>query len=143
MSTRKVVIGPNVCGFTMSEEALELYGILAGIPLYRFERLITFKVSEFSEESSWYETEFYTKPLIELCLLEPNSMDYEYRFTELEQNIKRDDPVLIKVVENLGYRANRDSRPVKIVEIPDDIEWYIGSGDDGSEWVSEMHRIWR
>ena len=143
MSTRKVVIGPDVCGFSMSSEALELYGSLAGIPLYRFDRLVTFKLSEKSEESRWYETELYTKPLIELCLIEPNSMDYEYRFTEFEQDIKRDDPILVKVVERLGNAANLDGRPVKIVEIPDDIEWYIGSGDDGSEWVSEMHRIWR
>jgi hypothetical protein len=31
----------------------------------------------------------------------------------------------------------------KIIEIPDDVdEWYVGSWEDGSEYISETHRSW-
>jgi len=30
---------------------------------------------------------------------------------------------------------------LKIVEIPDDVDWEINE-DDGSEWIAEKHRTW-
>jgi len=53
----------------------------------------------------------------------------------------RTDPILIEAVEKLGEEANYASL-LKIVTIPDDIEWYIWEADDGSEAVHEKHRIW-
>ena len=54
----------------------------------------------------------------------------------------RGDPKLVEVVEKLGEEANGFCADLKIVEIPDDVEWIIGEYD-GSEWVAEKHRIWR
>jgi hypothetical protein len=31
---------------------------------------------------------------------------------------------------------------LKIVEIPDGVEWYVYSNDDGSESINEKHRVW-
>jgi hypothetical protein len=48
---------------------------------------------------------------------------------------------LISVVEKLGERANGDHAELKVVEIPDDVE-YIIQEYDGIEWVAETHRTW-
>lgn len=55
-------------------------------------------------------------------------------------NIKRDDPVLIQVVETLGSKADNGTK-LRIVDIPDDVEWII-KDYDGLEWIAEKHRIW-
>lgn len=55
---------------------------------------------------------------------------------------KRNDPILIKVVETLGCEAASDSMAeLKIVEIPDGIDWIV-TEYDGMEWVEEKHRAW-
>ena len=54
---------------------------------------------------------------------------------------ERNDPDLIKVVEELGEKANGECAKLKIVEIPDGIEWEI-SEYDGIESVEEKHRSW-
>jgi len=53
----------------------------------------------------------------------------------------RTDPVLIEVVENLKEGANNRFSELKIVEIPDDVEWQIDEYD-GIEWIAEKHRTW-
>lgn len=55
--------------------------------------------------------------------------------------INRTDPRLIEVVEKLGKLADGDHAKLKIVEIPDDVDWYIDDYD-GVEWVAETHRTW-
>ena len=56
-------------------------------------------------------------------------------------DIKRDDPDLIEIIEELGPMAYGASAELKIVEIPDDVKWGIEEYD-GIEWVSELHRTW-
>lgn len=58
-----------------------------------------------------------------------------------ETEIKRNDPRLVAVVEELGDEANTWASSLKIVEIPDDVDWII-EDYDGVEWVSEKHRTW-
>lgn len=57
------------------------------------------------------------------------------------RDIKRDDPELIRVIEELGKAANGKCASLRIVEIPDGIEWEINEYD-GSESVEEKHRSW-
>ena len=57
------------------------------------------------------------------------------------RNIPRDDAHLIAVVELMGTEANNRFSELKIVEIPDDVNWYIEEYD-GCEWVAERHRTW-
>jgi hypothetical protein len=58
-----------------------------------------------------------------------------------EYDIKRDDPILVEIVEQLGEAANGSSAKLKIVEIPDDVQWQIQEYD-GDEWIAEKHRTW-
>ena len=55
---------------------------------------------------------------------------------------ERNDTDLVAVVEELGDKANGFASDLKIVDIPDDVEYTIEEYD-GSEWVSEVHRTWR
>jgi hypothetical protein len=58
-----------------------------------------------------------------------------------DRDIQRNDPMLIKTIEILGEEANGNFGDLKIVEIPDDVEWIIQEYD-GAEWVAEKHRVW-
>lgn len=54
----------------------------------------------------------------------------------------RNDARLIDVVETLKEEAGREYDSLKIVEIPDNIEFYIHENDMGIESIHEKHRIW-
>lgn len=56
-------------------------------------------------------------------------------------NEDRANPNLVAVIEKLGKKANGLSAELKVIEIPDDIEWKI-TDYDGVEQVEENHRIW-
>lgn len=56
--------------------------------------------------------------------------------------IPRTDPLLIQVVAELGKNASGGCASLKIVEIPDGIDWEIEEYD-GREWIAEKHRTWR
>lgn len=54
----------------------------------------------------------------------------------------RIDPDVIAVVEEIGSEAaSSSSAELKIIEIPDDVEWVI-EDYDGIETVHEKHRVW-
>jgi hypothetical protein len=63
--------------------------------------------------------------------------------TEIDysRDIDRADPILIEVLELLGDEANTRFSKLKIVEIPDGVEWEIAEYD-GYEHVGEKHRKW-
>ena len=60
---------------------------------------------------------------------------------EYECEIPRDHPVLVRIVEEMGDAANGRFSELKVVEIPDDVNWYVEEYD-GMEWVAERHRTW-
>ena len=55
--------------------------------------------------------------------------------------VPRDDEHLIAVVELMGTEANNRYSDLKIVDVPDDVNWYVEEYD-GKEWVAERHRTW-
>ena len=48
---------------------------------------------------------------------------------------------LIGVIEEMGEEANVIYAQLKIIDIPDDVDWYIDDYD-GIETVREKHRSW-
>ena len=57
-------------------------------------------------------------------------------------SIERNDPILLQVIDQLGIDACTGAyAKLKVVEIPDDVEWEIGEYD-GKEHVAECHRTW-
>jgi hypothetical protein len=57
------------------------------------------------------------------------------------RDIPRDDELLVRLVEELGDKANGQCAELKIVEILEGVDWYIQEYD-GLEWVAEHHRTW-
>jgi hypothetical protein len=57
------------------------------------------------------------------------------------REIPRDDPHLVQVVEEMGEKASGNCARVRVVEIPDGVDWEIDDYD-GQESVAEKHRSW-
>lgn len=56
--------------------------------------------------------------------------------------IERSDPQLLQVIDELGANVcSSDLAELKVVDVPDDIKWYIDEYD-GKEWVAEEHETW-
>ena len=55
--------------------------------------------------------------------------------------IPRDNEHLIAVIELMGQAADGGYAELKIVDVPDDVNWYVEEYD-GREWVAERHQIW-
>ena len=58
-----------------------------------------------------------------------------------DREIPRDDSTLVGIVEELGAVASSQYSDLKIVNVPDDVNWTIEEYD-GNEWVAEVHRRW-
>lgn len=56
-------------------------------------------------------------------------------------DFERTDPTLVSVVEDLGEQASYSYSKLCVVEIPDDVDWYI-EDYDGMETIHERHRVW-
>jgi hypothetical protein len=112
----KIVINSDYGGFSLSDEAILEYGRRKGLNLVK------------DENTNWSISIFYK-----------DSVAKENYFEDRE--IPRNDPALVEVVEVLGEAANGFAANLKIVEIPEDVDWCIEE-NDGREWVSEKHRTW-
>lgn len=76
----------------------------------------------------------------------PPSIYPEYRVKHYFQGKgkqQRSHPLLISMIEELGSDivSEYDSN-IQIVEIPDGVEWFIDSDENGYEWVKEKSRSW-
>jgi hypothetical protein len=113
----KVVINSDFGGFGLSDAAFERYLELKGI--------------EFARVSGRFEGAAYYKA---------GHIDEEDHYLSY-YDIKRDDPLLVQVIEEMGEEANGRYSSLKIIEIPDDVDWYV-TEYDGLEHVAEKHRTW-
>ena len=112
----KIVINSDYGGFSLSDEAILEYGKRKGLNLVK------------DKNTNWSISIFYK-----------DSVAKENYFDDRE--IPRNDPALVEVVKVLGEAANGFAANLKIVEIPEDVDWCIEE-NDGREWVSEKHRTW-
>lgn len=71
------------------------------------------------------------------CLLNPDG-SVNYKFTRFDNRVDLD---LVAVVEILGSDANGDCAELKVIEVPDDVDWVLDEYD-GIESVEESHRSW-
>lgn len=115
---RRVVINSCYGGFSLSHEAILRYHELQGQPIYwrnteYADIFLYYTDSQMAETSAWYD-----------------------------RDLARDDPYLVRVVQELGSEAAGGSMSVlKIVEIPESVIWQI-QDYDGQEWIAEKHRTW-
>ena len=143
----KIVINECYGGFGLSKEACQRYFDLKGQQVWievdkKFSALDMFTVWLVSPEERLEikEGEAYYK------MSRDERTDYNWKYSQQiwyqGDNLTRNDPILVQVVEEMGDKAWGRYAKLAIVEIPDDVQWIIEE-NDGIEWVAEKHRTWR
>ena len=144
----KLVINKCYGGFGLSHECIMRYGELAGIKLFAY---INFRDEEDNRDSKKYieyhgeeknrlEIVFYfTKKMTAKQL--SDSGNWGKTYWSGGRDTKRDDPFLVQAVEELGDKANGGFAKLRVIEIPDGVEYEIDEYD-GIESVHEKHEVW-
>ena len=155
----KVVISD--WGWTLSKKAYKRIAELMGVECHFYEYNLTerkYYELSYEEVDEMYDVYVSSVPNQEdfTKLMDPffdpsseeSTSGYSYRpiisdFRGLQDCKERSNPILVQVAEELGQELMLyEHCDPRIVEIPDDVEWYIDS-DEGYEWVAEKHRKWR
>lgn len=148
----KIVINDCFGGFSLSAKALARWAELQGKKAYFFELSFTCENRPLTLEEAQKNNFLFAAYTV------PNPQDYKLderdadglfksaneRAEKISLQIRTEDranPLLVQVVEELKEEANGRFAKLKIVEIPDGIDWVIEEYD-GSEYVAETHRTW-
>lgn len=138
----KVLINRCYGGFGVSHKATMRFAELQGIQLFPFVETrdkqgnINFKKFQpYVEGERAFIIHYSTKPLKADGTYEEDS------YWSLDRSADRTNSMLIQVVEEMGEEANGDHAELKIVEIPDGVEFEIDEYD-GIESIHEVHRTW-
>jgi hypothetical protein len=128
----KIVINRCHGGFGLSHKAVVRYAKLKGLDLWvkPYDNAKAVPVSEYHDEPANQYNRSYT--------ITNGVGSFNHMFIH---DITRNDPALVQAVEELGNAANGGSAELRIVEIPDDVDWVIDDYD-GLEWIAERHRTW-
>ena len=141
----KIAIDTHSCYFELSHKAVMRYTELCGVKLYCYvadydkddtDNCFIEYVERDNDQCSIY---YFTEPLKDNKW---DGRDYDKVFHCV--NIPRNDKNLIQVIEEMGRKASDENSYIKIVEIPDDVQWQIDCmGDWDREKVVEKHREWK
>ena len=143
----KIVINACYGGFSLSPESMIEYYKRKGRDCYFF----TFRRKpggdiDFSKFDSASPKDVENR-LIFSAFDVPNPNDFrdddewygQHCLSQYEYD--RTDTDLIDVVEKLGGDSSGRGGDLRVIEIPDGVEWTIEEYD-GREWVAEKHRTW-
>ena len=134
----KVVINTCYGGFELSAMAIKRIMELQGRECYFFSH--EYKDSSFNPTYSPINPERHTGYFDVFDIPNPNqpTEDGKDHYICLEFELERNDSLLIQAVEELGEKANGSCAKLKIIEIPDDLDYYIDDYD-GMETIHEKH----
>lgn len=115
----KIVVNRCYGGFGLSEAAWEEYLNRSGKPWYKWDGRFSSPIYSHAPQEEYEESKHF--------------ISY--------YGLERNDPLLIQIVEEMGTEADGDYACLEVVEIPDDVDWYIVEYD-GNEHIAERHRTW-
>jgi hypothetical protein len=135
----KIVINTCYGGFSLSPEA-NLWLYKHG---YNEEGFITpvekYFTNTESADKALKDWEDYLRTGKKQFVIFPFTLDKKYLL--YSRDINRTHPLLIKCIEELDEKANGQFAKLKIVEIPDGVEYTI-EDYDGIEHIAEVHSTW-
>lgn len=156
--TKKVIINNCYGGPSISAKAIKRLAELQGKECYFFKSIYNKENSDsIYEEIPIEECKIFWNAFI---IKNPNEFLFKGNWHNLSDEEKqkenekfksiylsnriedREDKLLIQVIEELKEEANGYCAKLKIVEIPDDVQYEI-EDYDGLEHISEIHRTWR
>jgi len=144
MDKKEIVINACFGGFSLSHQATMRYAELKGIKLYFWIDDITKKVygKRATEENPDIDIflHYSTIPINDEAHYHSLGKFANDNYWS-DRDLARDDPILIKVIKELGPKANGKCAELKIIEIPMGIKWQI-SEYDGNETIEEKHKSW-
>lgn len=134
----EIVINNCYGGFSLSDEAFELYLKKKGIKYYKAEDKGLFSSYYYDVPPEKYErlSEKWRKEDGDSRRINAKNWFLS------DRDIPRDDPILIEVVRELKSRAGGRCAELKIVKVPVGVDWEIDEYD-GLESVEEKHQSWR
>lgn len=146
----EIVINRCYGGLCLSPLAVKMLADLDGTPCYFFKYGLSLKqynpidINDIEKEIFW--TAFSVPNPEDYLPSDSTVEEYNKKYAEIaikyaRSEIDRTDKNLIKVVRELGKRAGSRFSELKIVEIPDGVE-YIIDEYDGMETIQEKHRSW-
>ena len=133
----KILINTCFGGYNLSHEAMLRYAELKGIAVYPESTLGGLYAYWLVPESERVNQDNWASMTMK-------QRKASYKLYEEQTLCSRDfrtDPTMIQVVEELGAKANGHFAELKIVEIPDGVDYTI-EDYDGLEHVAEVHRTW-
>ena len=136
---KKVILNKCFGGFGLSKEAYELYAKKKGIDVFHYtqenlkERIYTYATDDDRTFSFYFTKDFGNNSYI-------SDEDFNKYNLFLNEDF-REDKTLIEVVEELGEKANSMYSDLKIVEIPDDLD-YVIDNYDGIETLHQKVQEW-
>lgn len=137
----KVVINIQHGGFGLSDAGVKAYALKKGIALYpentRFGFTIYWTKPDGERGGILSGDEFYNATMDER---QASNKAYD-EATLSPREIPRYDPDLVSVIEDMGNEADGAHATLKVVEIPDGVQWEIEEYY-GLEWVAEVHQTW-
>jgi hypothetical protein len=145
----KVVINACFGGFSLSPRAVKRLAELNGRECYFYKEGVgkPYKLVSENKCDSLFWAAFdipnINDVLPVVSFRDPhttyNALYSEHRLDS--SNCDRRDPKLVQVVEELGAAASGSCAKLKVVEVPDGVEWEIDEYD-GREAIHEVHRSW-
>ena len=133
----KILINTCYGGYGLSHAAMLRYAELRGLTVYpNLEGIGIYTYwlvpeSERVDQSNW----------LSMSKEEQKASSKLYEEQTLCSRDFRTDPTMIQVVEELGTKADGSFAQLKIVEIPDGVDYLIEEYD-GMEHIAEVHRTW-
>lgn len=132
---QKIVINTCYGIFDLSTQAINLYIKKKGLNLYKIEPLENGTFIQIDEKDDNYDYYSYH------TMIPTNEDEYDNSIWYME-DIPRNDPILVEVIEELKEKANTSASQLKVISIPANVEWKI-INYDGAEHIAEKHRTWR